>query len=149
MKGKIKDVSLRVIGEKNTPLIEVFFQVEDGHVIPWSGWLSEKVSDKDGLSSIQRTLKKLVELGFTGSDLSELEVKNFNTSKEWDLVVDFKKDKNGMQTKFQEVIFFNDPDRQGGKKADKATALAISKQLAIKGELMKLQKEVKTDDIPF
>lgn len=162
-KGRIVGMDSGAVGENNTPLVKIFFKVED-KTLPWTGWFSTKVNQKTGKTYTELVIEKLLDLGFSGKCVSEMSDPNkdvnnlFNTSKEWDLEIDFQKDRNDIPTQYLEVKWINDPDKPSTSKLDHKQSVQVFSGMNIKGEIARLRKgrpvdapkqDVTPNDIPF
>lgn len=153
-KGKVCGMDSGAVGANKTPVAKVIFLLENGKKVTWTGWFSEKTNQKTGKTYSQLVVEKLVDLGFTGSCVSVMSNPSvnvdevFNTSKEWDLEIDYQKDKNGEVTKYFEVKWINDPDKASSSKLDHVEATTVFKGMNLSGLIKQAQKEASAD-IPF
>jgi len=147
-KGKVVGCDAGGVGDNNTPVVKIAFKLtESNKTVVWQGWMSEKVNEKTGKSYKQLVIEKLIELGFAGSCLSELADPKartdilFNIEKEWDLDISFQVDKNGVQTKYLQVDWINDPNRQPVK-FDHVKSVQLFKGMNVAGDIARIRNEM-------
>ena len=111
--GRIGNVSLKIIGTKKTPMIEIGFLVK-GHdsLVPLKLWMSNTIISSginEGKTSTEVCIDTLFSLGFSGKSLGELqsgEISDlFDTDKYWTVNIAYQKDKDGDLTNYFEVRY--------------------------------------------
>lgn len=99
--GKIVECDTKIVGEKETRLCEVTFELEAGEKVKWTGWFSEKINARTNKTYTELVIDQLLILGFKSECLSELanpKIKIetiFDCKKTWSLDITRQTNKNG------------------------------------------------------
>lgn len=108
---------------KGTPYAEVRFQTADGSEVTWQGWLTD--------GALPYTLKKLVTLGFSGSDPIELAGDRFLLSHDpVTIVVEHETNEKGSTYPKVAAIFAPRPTMTPQQAKVKLGAMNLKGQLA-------------------
>ena len=166
-KGKITACNIKVVGEKETTVVEIEFQVIGVGRVRWNGWFSSKVNEKTKKTYTQLVIQNIAKLGFAGKDIEEMADPKrniddlFDTDREWDVDVDWQEDRDGNRTKYKRIsrIMFGGDSRSEENKFD---VIKKFKGMNLRGELLKAREEskveptnrsdsssFKSDDVPF
>ena len=128
-KGKIAATKLKIVGEKKTPLIEIWFSITGhNHVLPLKLWLSDKTISSGrnlGFTSSEISLEVLGNLGYIGESIQDLEYSPVDSlfkdvGEEFDLNVVVQLDRDKNPTKYHEIgyVRFFDQEREKLSKAE-------------------------------
>ena len=149
--GKICAADAGVVGVNNSPLVKVYFKIEEyKYPIQWTGWFSSKLNEKRNVPHMEIVVEKLMELGFSGRCPSELAdpkrnvAELLNTNKTWSLDIVYETDQDGKIRKYPEVKWINDPETSGSPKLDHAQAVQTFQGLRLPGLVTKIKGQMGT-----
>ena len=149
--AKVSGCNFKIIGEKETPMVEIAFKLEEeSKTIRWNSFLTETILQQKGISVAENTVNQLIDLGFRGKDVIDMADPNrpvhelFDVEKIWNVEVDYQTDRNGVKTKYLEVKWFNDPNKQSMRKDkvsfDETRQVMKGKGMSFAGLFMKNRK---------
>lgn len=111
MRGRIVGTGLKIVGNNRTPLVEIFFRVEDG-TVPFKLWVTPNVykggynKGKSGVEVTEQTLRKLTFQGSSIADLQDRSIEENFSKTEFDVNVIWQVDKDGeVSDKYREVSY--------------------------------------------
>lgn len=145
-----------IVSSKGTEGVSVMLKLEDGTRLTWTGWLTDKVSPKDGKTGAERAAEALALLGYdaaTGVMTPKTAIV--------DVQLETYTDDNGVEKTSRKPAWIIDPNRgpkyeamtpaqaTGAKARLKAAALAAAKNAPKLPNAMKTPATKADDEIPF
>ena len=149
--GTISGCNVSLVGEKKTPCIKIIFDTDEGNV-SWNGYLTKTFVESMNKSLIEVVVDTITRLGYKEKDIDMMADPNidisslFDTKKEFNLFIDYQKDKDGNQVEYKEVKFIN----FGNLNKNMESKNEVSKVLGgmnLTGELMRAKQEFGIKDV--